>query len=352
MTALLFAGILTSCNSQNSVTVNGEKMKLEDGMYAKIQTPRGDILLTLHDDKTPLTVANFVGLAEGKIENKAKAQGEPYYDGLKFHRVIKDFMIQGGDPMGNGSGGPGYSFADEFHPDLRHDGPGVLSMANSGPATNGSQFFITHKETPWLNDKHTVFGKVINGQEVVDAIQQGDAIEKVEIIRIGKKAKDFDAVKVFNEEQENALKEQEAKRKEQEENMAEILDGAESTPSGLYYVVLKEGDGPKPENGQTVMMNYAGYLPDGSLFDTSIEEVARENGKYDERRPYQPFAVQVGPEARVIEGWKEGLQLMKVGDRYKLIIPPQLGYGERGFPPVIPANSWLVFEVEMVSIQQ
>ena len=134
--------------------------------------------------------------------------------------------------------------------------------------------------------------------------------------------------------------------------MAEILDGAESTPSGLYYVVLKEGDGPKPENGQTVMMNYAGYLPDGSLFDTSIEEVARENGKYDERRPYQPFAVQVGPEARVIEGWKEGLQLMKVGDRYKLIIPPQLGYGERGFPPVIPANSWLVFEVEMVSIQQ
>ena len=216
MTALLFAGILTSCNSQNSVTVNGEKMKLEDGMYAKIQTPRGDILLTLHDDKTPLTVANFVGLAEGKIENKAKAQGEPYYDGLKFHRVIKDFMIQGGDPMGNGSGGPGYSFADEFHPDLRHDGPGVLSMANSGPATNGSQFFITHKETPWLNDKHTVFGKVINGQEVVDAIQQGDAIEKVEIIRIGKKAKDFDAVKVFNEEQENALKEQEAKRKEQE----------------------------------------------------------------------------------------------------------------------------------------
>ncbi|MEQ9262766.1 MAG: peptidylprolyl isomerase [Owenweeksia sp.] len=351
MTALFFAGILSSCNSQNSVSVNGEKVKLEDGIYANIHTAKGDILLKLHHDKTPLTVANFVGLAEGKIENQAKAAGEPFYDGLKFHRVIADFMIQGGDPQGNGSGGPGYSFADEFDPSLKHDGPGVLSMANSGPASNGSQFFITHKETSWLDGKHTIFGKVLNGQSVVDAIQQGDVMEKVEIIRIGKEAEKFDAVKVFEKQQEEARKKKEAEMKEQEEKMAKLKEGSESTPSGLHYVVLEEGDGPKPEDGQTVLMNYAGYLPDGTLFDTSLEELAKEKGVYNPGRPYQPFPVQVSPDARVIEGWKEALKLMKVGDKYKLIIPPQLGYGQRGFPPTIPANSWLIFEVEMVSIQ-
>lgn len=137
---------------------------------AVIETNRGTIRIKLHDDKTPKTVANFEKLAN---------QG--FYNGLKFHRVIEDFMIQGGCPQGTGTGGPGYKFADEFHKDLKHDGPGVLSMANSGPNTNGSQFFITHVATPWLDGKHSVFGKVIEGQDVVNAIKQGDKMEKVTI---------------------------------------------------------------------------------------------------------------------------------------------------------------------------
>jgi len=176
-----------------------KKKKLEPGLYALLQTSKGEILLQLEFEKTPLTVANFVGLAEGKIPNKAKPDGTPFYDGMKFHRVIKDFMIQGGDPNGNGSGGPGYSFKDECRDDLKHTGPGILSMANAGPGTNGSQFFITHKETAWLNGKHTIFGHVVEGQDVVNAIAQNDIIEKVKIIRKGKAAKKFKALKTFNE---------------------------------------------------------------------------------------------------------------------------------------------------------
>jgi peptidyl-prolyl cis-trans isomerase A (cyclophilin A) len=175
--------------------------KLPDGLYARMETDRGAIVLRLFFDKTPVTVANFVGLAEGAIEwtdpRSGKASHAHLYDGIVFHRVIPDFMVQGGDPLGRGVGGPGYQFGDEFDPSLKHSKPGILSMANAGPGTNGSQFFITHVPTPWLDGKHSIFGEVVEGQSVVDAIKQGDKIKTVKIVRIGKAAEAFDAAKTF-----------------------------------------------------------------------------------------------------------------------------------------------------------
>lgn len=194
--ALLFSVLIYSCKSSKA-PVSAKDIKM-DGLFAEITTNKGIILVQLEFEKTPITVANFVGLAEGKIANKAKPEGVPYYDGLKFHRVISNFMIQGGDPAGNGTGGPGYMFKDEIVPELKHSGPGVLSMANAGPGTNGSQFFITHVATPWLDGKHTVFGSVIKGQDVVNSIKQGDTITSVKIIRKGAAAKKFDAPAIFN----------------------------------------------------------------------------------------------------------------------------------------------------------
>ncbi len=196
-TVLLFllSGLLFSCNETAD---NSEDLKgLRDGLYAKIVTNKGDMLLILEHEKTPLTVANFVGLAEGKIENSAKGKGKPYYDGLTFHRVVDNFMIQGGDPQGNGTGDPGYKFKDEIDPTLKHSTPGILSMANSGPNTNGSQFFITHVPTPHLDGRHAVFGHIIRGMNVVNAITVGDVMEKVVILRKGKSARDFDAAATF-----------------------------------------------------------------------------------------------------------------------------------------------------------
>lgn len=192
---------LTACSEIGDFI---QKISLDDGLYAEITTNRGTILVKLTMEETPMTVANFVGLAEGTIANDVKASGVPYYDGLVFHRVIstangdsQDFMIQGGDPTGTGRGGPGYRFADEFHPALKHDKAGVLSMANSGPGTNGSQFFITIVETPWLDNMHTVFGYVVEGMETVNTSMTGDVMQTVKIIRVGDTAENFDAAKTF-----------------------------------------------------------------------------------------------------------------------------------------------------------
>ena len=199
---LWICGILTllvACSDSETVGMG----KMVDGLYANIITDKGEILIKLEYEKVPMTVANFVGLAEGKIENTHKSLGEPYYNGMVFHRVINQFMIQGGDPQANGSGGPGYQFEDEFHTELRHSRAGILSMANAGPRTNGSQFFITHVATPWLDNKHSVFGKVMRGQTVVNKIRQGDAIQEIQIIRKGKKAKEFDAPAIFAQHNPN-----------------------------------------------------------------------------------------------------------------------------------------------------
>jgi len=196
---LSFFALLFSCNSEYD--------KLPDGLYAELETSKGKILLQLEYEKVPVTVANFVSLAEGKNPMVSeKFSGKPFYDGLKFHRVIADFMIQGGDPDGNGSGGPGYKFKDEFLPELKMDKPGILAMANAGPGTNGSQFFITHKETNYLNNRHTVFGHVVTGQEVVNKIAQDDQIIKVTIIRRGSKAKKYDAPKLYKDHFEDEAK--------------------------------------------------------------------------------------------------------------------------------------------------
>ncbi len=196
-TAIFFGGCITITKTSDDKTAKA--LGLTDGLYAKISTNKGDIVLQLEYEKTPLTVANFAGLAKGVIPNEAKKTGVPYYDGLVFHRVIKDFMIQGGDPTGTGRGGPGYKFRDEIDKSLKHDKPGILSMANAGAGTNGSQFFITHKETSWLDGKHTVFGHVVAGQDVVNLIAQGDTMRTVKILAVGKAAKAFDPLKTFNE---------------------------------------------------------------------------------------------------------------------------------------------------------
>jgi len=317
-------------------TINTNNLNKE-GMYAKIKTNKGDIMLELEFEKTPLTVANFVGLAEGKIKNNKKEVGEPYYDGLKFHRVIADFMIQGGCPDGNGMGGPGYQFPDEIHPDLKHSGPGILSMANAGPGTNGSQFFITHKETPWLDGKHTVFGKVTEGQDVVDAIAQDDKIIEIDIIRKGEKAKKFDSKAIFDKELEKLEKQAVEKAKKAKEAIDALKKGAKVTSSGLAYKIIKKGTGAKAEAGMTVSVHYTGKLSNGTKFDSS----------YDRN---QPIEFELG-RGRVIKGWDEGISLLNVGSKATFIIPPDLAYGARGAGGVIPPNATLIFDVELVEIK-
>ncbi len=310
---------------------------MQDGIYAKFNTPKGEILVKLTHDKTPGTVGNFVALAEGNMENSAKPQGKPYYDGLKFHRVIADFMIQGGCPLGTGTGDPGYKFDDEFHPELQHSGPGVLSMANAGPGTNGSQFFITHVATPWLDNKHTVFGNVVEGQDVVDAIAQGDTIESLEIIRVGDDAKNWNAIEAFRTF-EGAREKRIAEAKAMAEaQMEKLAAGFDKTNSGLRYKIIQKGSGPKAEKGKTVSVHYEGALDNGQVFDSS----------YKRNQPID-FTLGIG---QVIPGWDEGIGLLHVGDKARFVIPSHLAYGSTGAGGVIPPNATLIFDVELMGVK-
>jgi FKBP-type peptidyl-prolyl cis-trans isomerase len=321
-----------------------------EGIFATIATNKGDIVLELEYKKTPVTVANFIALAEGKntFVTDEKLKGKPFFDGLKFHRVINDFMIQGGDPFGNGSGGPGYTFKDECLPELKMDKAGVLAMANAGPGTNGSQFFITHKETNYLNGRHTVFGHVTKGMDVVNLIAQNDVITKITIVRKGALAKKFDAPKVFSDyyanKAEDAKKEVEQKlakcKKNTEANflaypkVAVEFSNAKTTASGLKYIVLQEGTGASPIASSNVKVHYTGMLLDGKIFDSSVQRG-------------EPISFGLN---QVIKGWTEGVQLMKEGAKYKFYIPSYLAYGEQGAGGVIPPNSDLIFEVELLKI--
>lgn len=358
---LYFILLLTLLNCKtldiDKETYNG----LQDGIYANLKTTKGEMLVKLEDKKAPVTVANFVGLAEGTIENKAKAKGQPFYDGTVFHRIIKDFMIQGGDPQGTGMGDPGYKFDDEKN-DLTHTGKGTLSMANSGPNTNGSQFFITEVATPHLNGRHTVFGYVVKGMETVDSLANVSTgaqdkpvvpviLEKVSIITKGDAYKKYDAAKIFSEGkskiQENnkaILAQIEADKKKKEEefkaNQVKMVEdlkaGMQKTDSGLYYKITKTSEGKMAKAGDMVSVHYAGKLVDGTEFDSSFKR-------------NEPLSFNVGI-GQVIKGWDEGILLLKEGETATLLIPSELGYGAKGAGGVIPANAWLVFDVELVKV--
>tara|TARA_B100001094_G_scaffold94525_1_gene90495 strand:+ start:2058 stop:2981 length:924 start_codon:yes stop_codon:yes gene_type:complete len=307
---------------------------MKEGIYAKIITNKGNILLSLHYKLTPGTVANFLGLAEGKIDNSFKSLGEPFYNGLNFHRVIPDFMIQAGCPQGTGMGDPGYKFDDEFHPDLKHNKPGILSMANSGKATNGSQFFITHIPTDWLDNKHTVFGEVVEGQEIVDIIEQNDKMNSIEIIRVGDDANNWNAQEVFNIFKNKKEKDLQDLILKEKKLLEKISNGFKETKTGLKYIILKKGKGKKPSSGDIVKVHYKGELLDGTVFDSSYKR-------------NQPIEFKVG-EGQVIAGWDEGIMLLDKGDKACFIIPSHLAYGENGAGGVIPPNATLKFEVELV----
>ena len=356
--------VLNSCKDAHS--------NLKDGLYAEIETNKGTILLQLEYEKTPVTVANFVSLAEGKNTYVAtEYKGKPLYNGLKFHRVIPQFMIQGGDPLGNGSGGCGYSFKDEFLPELKFDKGGILAMANSGPGTNSSQFFITHLETPWLEGKHTIFGHVIeNGMETVNKIAQDDFIKKVTIIRKGDAAKKFDAVKIFtnffSHEAENLKKQAlvDAKNKELYDAKYKAVKElkvayfelnkktATKSSSGLKYKFITKGTGKKPIEGANIFIHYSGFLENGELFDSSVAEVAQEFGKFDQRRAdakqYIPIPFQAGKKDGMIPGFIEGIEKMSFGDKAILFIPSNLGYGAQGAGGIIPPNANIIFEIELL----
>lgn len=310
---------------------------MQDGIYAKFNTNKGSILVKLTYDKTPGTVGNFVGLAEGQLENSEKPMGKPYYDGLKFHRVISDFMIQGGCPQGSGTGGPGYQFDDEFHPDLKHDGPGVLSMANAGPGTNGSQFFITHVETAWLDGKHTVFGHVAEGQDVVDTIAQGDVIDSLEIVRVGEEAQKWNAIEAFRTFEGSREKRLAEQKRLAEEALEKLAAGFDKTESGLRYKLIQKGNGTKAGKGKKVSVHYTGSLDNGMVFDSS----------YKRKQPID-FTLGIG---QVIEGWDEGIALLQVGDKARFVIPSHLAYGSRGAGGIIPPDATLIFDVELMDVR-
>jgi FKBP-type peptidyl-prolyl cis-trans isomerase len=317
---------------------------LAPGLYADIYTPKGKIVTQLEYEKTPLTVINFVGLAEG-TKSSNKPAGTKFYDGLTFHRVVESFMIQGGDPQGTGTGGPGYQFQDEFDTTLKHDRPGILSMANAGPGTNGSQFFITHVPTPHLDGHHTIFGHVVEGQEVVNAVVVGTVIDSIRIQRVGAKAKKFKADEAAFQAQSKKSadlaavkqKKMDLERKKMEAANNELIKKATATPSGLKYIITRPGAGPKPASGASVKVHYAGRLMDGKEFDNSYKRG-------------QPIDFKVGT-GMVIPGWDEGIMLMQKGEKRTLIILPNLAYGPEGRPPVIPQNATLIFDVELVDFQ-
>jgi len=357
--------VFFSCNSQKKAYKD-----LGDGLFADIETTKGHIVVKLNYKEVPTTVANFVTLAEGKNNFvKVEYKGKPFYNGTIFHRVIDGFMIQGGDPTGTGMGDPGYRFEDEFVPSLRHNKKGILSMANSGPNTNGSQFFITQVPTPHLDGRHTVFGETVKGEEVINAIAKAPRngqdrpnedikIKNITIVANGKDAEKFDAVKVFDSYFKSVAEREKEKEERVKRASAKFLEEikvqepqAKVLPSGVKIFTINNGEGKQPKQTEFAMVNYAGYLRNGALFDSNIKEVEESYGKYqamrEQQNGYQPIPFPYTPSAQLIPGFKEALLTMKVGDKIRVFIPATLGYGEAGAGDVIPPNSDLIFDIEI-----
>ena len=309
----------------------------KEGVFAIIEATKGNIILQLYYKETPLTVTNFVGLAEGTLD---AAKGKPYYDGLKFHRVIsrangdkQDFMIQGSDPTGTGMGGPGYRFADEIVPSLNFSGPGVLAMANAGAGTNGSQFFITQVATHWLDGKHTIFGRVIAGQNVVNKTLQNDVMKKITIVRQGAEAEKFTATQA---DFDRIVKEAETKKRTQlTALMDKYSDGFEKLENDLRYKILKEGKGEKIGKGKNVTCKYKGYFLNGRVFDST--------DMHDDLE----FETASG---NMIPGFDLMVQDMKLNEKRTVLLPPDLAYGDRGAGNVIPPNTPIMFDIEVVEV--
>ncbi|MEZ4779554.1 MAG: peptidylprolyl isomerase [Flavobacteriaceae bacterium] len=364
---LIATTTLTSCKSKYP--------NLEKGLYAEFVTNKGTFVAKFYEE-TPLTVANFIELSQGThplVDSIYK--GKPFFNGLTFHRIIKDFMIQGGDPLGTGSGNPGYKFPDEFNDALKHSKKGILSMANSGPGTNGSQFFITLKDTPWLDGKHSVFGEIVLGQEVVDSIgsvatsKPGDKpVDPVIIQQVNIISKEITAPSftVEMEKMEAIQKEKEAEMLKIAASTVAAMDAlknqAETLPSGLQIYWNHKGKGMKPADGSNILINYNGYFADGRLLDTSSEEVARKYNAFDHRRAdsnqYGPTLAQYSQNAQLIAGFKEGLLQMSVGDKITVFIPSHLGYGAQGLRDprtgqvIVPPDTDLMFELELVGLKE
>ena len=332
--SVLLGCLLLSSVACKSRSKGMDALKGKEGVFAVLETEKGQVILNLFYKETPMTVTNFVGLAEGTLD---AAKGKPFYDGLKFHRVIADFMIQGGDPRGNGTGGPGYKFPDEFVDELIFDKPGKLAMANSGANTNGSQFFITHVPTDWLNHKHTIFGEVVTGQEVVDTVAQGDTIKSIKIIRQGADAEKFTATQ---KDFDNLIAAQKKLNEEKEaKKMAKIVEGCTKHDSGVYFKILKEGKGNPTGKGKKVSVEYKGYLPEGNIFDATKEFHPQGHEPLE-------FTTDGG---QMIPGFDIMVQEMKLGETRKMVIPPELAYGPYGIPRAgIPGNAYICFDVTLI----
>ncbi len=342
------------------LNTNCAEEKYPKGLYAELNTNKGLIVLWLEFKKVPMTTANFVGLAEGTIKNSALPEGTPYFDGTVFHRVVPNHVIQAGAPGGTEKSGPGYAYPNEIHPKLSHNKAGVLGIANGGPHTNGSQFYITLSDRSYLDGNYTVFGHVIQCMDVVNNIVQGDIIESIKIVRKGRQAKKFksdtESFSALVESAKQRVKKGEEKKKQEEEKIIrKNWPQAVQAENGSKYIIRREGKGDKPGIGSRLKVIYTGQFLDGRGFSSSAD-----GGKPVPIKDAEHFEFEAG-KSRVNPGFDAALMDMRKGEKRIVILPAHLAYGTGGFYAreikgekrfVISPNTTLVYEVELLDIEK